>query len=177
MRNSTFKAAIVTALFAGFGVVGLFKDVAPWTASFIVLYALLLVHTFLSVRCFSAIIDPTDKTQLAVDLLLILSYLALGLSIKAWEFLVWWVVLFLFATLKYALLVGRLHHPNLLRRKLVADVSGAGLGVFTLNSWSLFIGFIPGLFFMTEWLVVGLFVIGSLYYFFVRPLYVPDRPV
>ncbi|MCR4256425.1 MAG: hypothetical protein NUW08_01835 [Candidatus Uhrbacteria bacterium] len=174
-HNSTVKASIVTVVFAAFGVAGLLRNDLVLFPELAILYLLLLAHTFLSVRCFSALIDPKDKGQIAIDLVLVACYLMLGLTVKTSEFLVWWLVLFLFAAVKYALLVGRFHYPILLRRKLLADLSGLGLGLFAF--------FIPfyeerfGLatFLMAVWLIVGLFAAGTIYYFFVRPLYVPDK--
>ncbi|HVM90672.1 MAG TPA: hypothetical protein VMU11_02135 [Verrucomicrobiae bacterium] len=125
------------------------------------MYALLLVHTFLSIRCFSQIIDPHDRQQQAVDLLLVVSYFALAQWQSGIPFLSAWVVLFAFATLKYALLVGRSSHTRLLRRKLVADIGGLGLGMFTMFSGSL-----P--------LMFAVFAAASVYYLVLNPLYVLD---
>lgn len=183
-HNSTVKAAIVTVVFAAFGVVGLLRNDLVWFPEFAILYLLLLAHTFLSVRCFSALIDPKDKHQIAIDVVLAACYLMLGLTIKISEFLVWWIVLFLFAAVKYALLVGRFHYPILLRRKLVADVVGIGYGLAFLNPesvvgmknvWDVFryhyVLNIP----VYDWLWVVLFVLATFYYLLVRPLYVPDK--
>lgn len=174
-HNSTVKASIVTVLFAAFGVAGMLKDDLVWFPAFTVLYALLLAHTFLSVRCFSALIDSTDKRQMVIDFVLVLSYLAVGLTMKTSEFWVWWIVLFAFAAVKYALLVGRLHYPVLLRRKLLADLAGLGLGIYAFFSGFYVERFSLPVWLMSEWLMVALFALASAYYFFIRPLYVPDK--
>ncbi len=174
-HNSTVKASVVTVVFAAFGVIGLLKDAQPADVPFMALLALLLAHTFLSVRCFSALIDPKDKRQMVIDVILAVCYLLLGLTIKTSEFLVWWLVLFLFAALKYALLVGRLHYPVLLRRKLLADLAGLGLGLFGFFVPFYVERYALAPYLSSEWLLVGLFGVGTIYYFFVRPLYVPDR--
>lgn len=174
-HNSTIKASIVTVLFAAFGVIGLLRDAQPATLPFLVLFVLILAHTFLSVRCFSALIDSKDKRQMAIDVVLVACYLMLGLTMKTSEFLVWWLVLFLFAAVKYALLVGRLHYPTLLRRKLLADLAGLGLGLFGFFAPFYVERFSLWPILMSEWLIVAFFAAGTIYYFFVRPLYVPDK--
>ncbi len=182
-HNSTVKASVVTVLFAVFGIIGLVTNY--FVQSHAILFALLLVHTFFSVRCFSALIDPKDKRQIAVDSLLVISYLGLALSIGTEYYLLWWVVLFIFASLKYVLLIGRLHYPILLRRKLTADIGGIGFGFGMQYMW-VFFGFHEdyrfffegkwfGILTGFEWIWVGIFAIATTYYFFVRPLYVPDK--
>lgn len=185
IHNSTLKAAMVTVLFAAFGIVGgMIEGSQRAVPSHVALFILLLVHTFFSVRCFSALIDPKDKRQMASDAALVACYFMLGLTIKASEFLVWWIVLFIFASVKYALLVGRFQHPVLLRRKLVADILGVSYGLAFLNpepvvgmknAWDVFRYHYLLHISIYDWLWVGAFALATIYYFFVRPLYVPDK--
>lgn len=180
--DSRVKAAIATAVFALVGVYGVMH--APWhEGSFFAhslgLYLLLLVHTFVSIRCFSALIDPKDKRQITIDVLLVGCYFGLGLSVaQEFFFWYWWCLLFALATLKYAMLVGRLPHPVLLRRKLMADVGGLFLAALYLSVMlgSSFVGAQVGAP-QAGSLVLVLFTLATVYYLFVRPLYIPDTKV
>lgn len=165
IRNSTHKAVLVTALFSVFGLIGLFGS--SWNSFRFVLFALLLVHTFFSVRCFSALIDPRDLRQNMVDVLLVIAYFLTGAFMNSGSlFYMGWIALFFLATLKYILLIGRLDHPKLLRRKLIADVGGLALGFFVFSIW-------PN----SESFVAVLFCLASGYYLLFNPLYVPDEKV
>lgn len=96
-HNSTLKAAVVTSVFSIAAVVGfLFGPRHPYDPTLPIyllgLYILLLIHTFLSVRCFSALIDPKDRRQWLVDFALVCAYLGLAWSITNEVFFwVWWV--------------------------------------------------------------------------------------
>lgn len=179
IRNSTHKAIAVTALFAVFGWLGIrhlsAQNILQTHVIYqLAMYVLLLIHTFFSVQCFSKLIDPKDKQQIAIDALLVLAYFITGTSLwsSTW-FWHAWLILFLFATLKYILLVGRLSQPRLLRRKLMADLGGVML--FFIHVFS--VTYLPArnVFLMNlPWL---LFAIASGYYLLFNPLYVPDEKV
>lgn len=158
-------AIAVTSIFAGFGVIGWLIGNASVFA--IALYLLLLVHTYFSMDCFFRLIDPRDRKQQAVDALLVLCYLALALSFfDIRQFLFAWAVLFCVSAMKYALLIGTLHQPRLLRRKIIANVSALLLAVVAALGSVLINPLVP---------MLVLFASASGYYFFVNPLYAADR--
>ena len=106
------KAIAVTG---GFTAVALFYAwrVRDWDAAapLLVLYAILLVSTYFSIRCFSRITKRGDGVQLMVDLILGVLYLWLASTIAGrgdyvvpYFFLVLSLV-FAVATLKYVLLL------------------------------------------------------------------------
>ena len=186
IRNPSRKALLVTVLFGMFGLAGVMTGSSPVIPSFGILYVLLLCHTYLSVRCFSALTDPKDLSQNVIDLALVVAYLGLALSMNNASFWIWWIALFLFAVIKYALMVGGVHQPKLLRRKLLADAGGALFGLFYLSFPSLadtllhldlsYLYTTPILnLSLFEWTSVLVFGGASVYYFFLRPLYVHDK--
>lgn len=187
IRNPHTKAVAVTVVFALFALVGFLVNGAP-IASFAILYALMLVHTYYSVRCFAALTEHHDRQQNMIDTALVFSYLGLALSMKDASFWIWWIVLFLLAAVKYATMIGRVAHPRLLRRKLLADLGGAAFGVlfvfFTYffetllhtNVTSLAVSKALGMTYF-EWLTVLIFGGMTAYYLFAKPLYVHDDSV
>ena len=182
MSNSTLKASFVTALFAGFGLVGLapfFDHFVPTLWYSAAMYALLLAHTFFSIRCFSHVVNPKDPTQILMDIVLVVCFLNLGfrLGSQSLGLPLAWTLLFVFASLKYALLVGWIPHPHLLRRKLVADIGGIFMGVvfYELVFYASITNIIP--YELPYQIFTFFFLLASGYYFFIRPLYVPDRSV
>ena len=92
------------------------------------------------------------------------------------KFLIAWIMLFALSTIKYTLLLDVLPHPRLLRRKIFANASSIFLGALALTyalhyPTKTYADAHPTV--MTVMLV--LFLLASLYYFFVNPLYRPDR--
>ncbi|MEK7473832.1 MAG: hypothetical protein AAB668_03880 [Patescibacteria group bacterium] len=186
-HNSTLKASIITSIFSVAALIGfLFGPAHPYDPTpqvhLLGLYLLVLAHTFLSVRCFSAIIDPTDRRQWLIDAGLVVSYVGLAWNIKdATSFWLWWFGLFFLATIKYVLLIGRLHHKTLLRRKITADLLGMVFPFVVTYLSILSIKYIPWVeqnrFFSgpVEMGSLAVFALASAYYFFIRPLYVPDK--
>lgn len=161
------KAVLVTGLFTFFGFLGWGWSPKPLAVlPEALLYGLLMVQTWLSLRLFFGLIDPKDKRQQAVNVLLAFAYACLAWSIwnPFWFYFVWTVYFYL-TVLKYVLLVGRFDHRRLLRRKLVADVLGLGMGPLML------VLFLFSSVDVWHWLGVVLFGGGCVYYVFLRPLY------
>lgn len=155
---------VATGLFSLFGLIGVMNS--DWNAFRVVLFIILMIHTFFSVRCFSALINPDDMRQVVIDVVLVFAYFLTGVFITSPLFYIGWVILFSAATLKYILLIGRLNQPHLLRRKLIADVSGLMLGCIALFTWA-----------STEAFITVLFCFASGYYLLFNSLYVADEQV
>lgn len=167
-KQAQTKAVIITAVFSVFGLFGWY--IADWVIALplAIVYGLLMVQTYFSLRLFFQLIDPNDKRQQAIDILLALEYLLLALSmLDAFFFYYVWTGFFITTVMKYVLLVGSFPHPRLLRRKLVANVLGIAMGLFVASlSWFFFS--------YHAWIGVILFGGACLYYLVLRPLYVPD---
>jgi hypothetical protein len=161
------NVALVTGLFTLFGFIGWGRSPEPLAAlPEALLYGLLMVQTWLSLRLFFGLINPKDKRQQAVNVLFVPAYACLAWSIwnPFWFYFVWTVYFYL-TVLKYVLLVGRFDYKRLLRRKLIADVLGLGMGPLMLVLF-LFLSVDAW-----HWLGVVLFGGACVYYIHFRPLY------
>jgi hypothetical protein len=167
------KGTVFTSAFALAGVAAcaLIAPRSPVLAPHGVLYALILLNTFPSIRIFASIQDPRDAFQNGVDIALGFSYVALVLSLgRPWAFPAATVLMFSLATAKYMHLRGRTAHPRLVRRKTVVDILGAvGAGAAMVASafWE------PSL---IHWLWAAGFALAQVHIFLVRPLYVFHSP-
>jgi len=161
------RVALVTGLFTLFGCIGWWWSPDPLAAlPEALLYGLLMIQTWFSLRLFFRLIDPKDKGQQAVNVLLVLAYACLAWSIwNPFWFYFMWTVYFYLTVLKYVLLVGRFDYKRLLRRKLLADVLGMGIGPLMLVS------FLFSSVDAWRWLGLALFGGACAYYIYVRPLY------
>ena len=175
--NPKQKGVLATIVFTLFGVLG--YGFAPDKSAILpeaILYALLMVQTWYSLPLFFSLIDPKDKRQQGMDVVLALAYAGLAWSIHGGIlFYVAWTIFFTLTVLKYSLLVGRFSAQRLLRRKLVANVLGIGMGI--LVPTALLLPALVNNSFQEEgphplrWLGVILFGGACVYYLWLRPLY------
>lgn len=168
-QPANLKAGLVTSLFALFVVASAF--LFPIEPTMLVLHGLILLHTFLSIRCFSALIDVHDLRQWAIDILLVFSYAVFAFAMR--DILLYFVALtwvFFVATMKYALLIGRLQQPILLQRKITADILGMAFGGISYAMTSLNFPYASAV-------LIAIFAAATLYYLIIAPLYVPDHLV
>lgn len=125
--SSSRRAAAATALFAACGAASLLRGPALEAVALplAVSYAVLLLNTFHSIRCFAPLAARGGRSQRAIDAILCLAYIALAASLgDAIRFLFVAALLFGAATLKYAELMrhGAVHATLL--RKLWIDAVG-----------------------------------------------------
>lgn len=158
---------LTTGLFTLFGLMGWILSPNPgavWVQALV--YGLLMVHTWFSVRFFFRLIDPNDRRQRAINGALVFAYALLAWSIRDMRlFYLVWAAFFCLTVFKYVLLVGRFEQPRPLRRKLVADLLGVAMGILmTAMLW-----FWPNQ--PWQWLGLVLFGGSCIYYLFLRPLY------
>lgn len=154
-------------LFTLFGLIGWYASPEPtvvWVQA--VLYGLLMIQTWFSIRLFFTLIDARDARQRAMNVVLVFSYALLAWSIRDIHlFYFAWILLFCFASLKFVLLIDRFKYRRLLRRKLIADLLGVAMGILmtaVLWFWS-----------DQPWQWLGLVLFGGscIYYLLLRPLY------
>ncbi len=134
-RSATQKAALFTAAFAIVGVVIVSRSSESpaflWPCA--VLYILILLNTFYSIRIFASVTPVSDRLQNAIDVILGLLYLWLAWSLGRPEmFAAACVVMFAVATLKYTLLLGHIPHRKLLRHKIQIDAIGTAAAAASL---------------------------------------------
>lgn len=157
----------VIGLFTLFGLMGWYASPEPdmvWVQ--VLVYGLLMINTWFSVRLFFTLIDARDKRQRVMNVFITFAYAFLAWSIRDIQlFYFAWTALFGLASLKFVLLIGRFEHPRLLRRKLVADLFAVLMGLFIVAGLS----YVPDL----PWSWLGLILFGGacIYYLLLRPLY------
>ncbi|MEO8638205.1 MAG: hypothetical protein ABI430_04890 [Candidatus Taylorbacteria bacterium] len=131
-----------------------------------IFYITIVVNTFFSLVLFSSIIPRENVTQKILDGLLIVCYLLLAQGMRdPASFLFFDTLLFIFATAKYAFLLGVVNHPRLLKRKILADLSGVCAGVLAFG------GLVAGYSYVATWALAIVFVIANFILFFIFPLY------
>jgi hypothetical protein len=166
MSKFAKRAISVTGLLTIFLILGVIVN-GSLIPPLLGLYVLVLVHTYFSVKIFSRLISPYTWRQHSVDFVLVLAYLGLALSLKQVQgFFIFWVALFLLASLKYSLEINHFIYPKLLKRKIIADLSGVGLGMVSLVMtpwWS-----------EAAWFAFVLMLLASVYTLILKPLYTTD---
>ena len=128
------KALVVSTVFAAAGVIGWLLANAQLTDAalsmpLLVFYATLTINTYSSIKFFSAIIPTDDVVQRWLDFVLVLIYLTLACSLgKPLWFFFMALFLFIVAPIKYSCLLGRIPHPNLLKRKPSDEIAWGSKG-------------------------------------------------
>jgi hypothetical protein len=167
------KAVLATGFFTAAGIAGLFLSGASWEerAPTALVYAVLVVNTWFSVRFFSRL-PPIDRNELAIDGLLTVLYVALAFAIgRIIPFIAIATVLFFVAVGKYALLLPVLNLPRTLRRKMFIDALGG------LLSLSALIGALLGYELKSAWAFALIFLVANGFLLLVQPMYrVFDSP-
>jgi hypothetical protein len=166
--SATPRAALATAVFAGAGVASMCRGVSDWAISgpLGLSYALLVTNTYFSVRGFGAIIPRELRDQRAIDWTIGAAYVALAASLaNAVLFAAVGTLLFALATLKHALLLGRLDAADLLARKVRVDTLG------TIASALAVVAATSGHEHAAVWALLSLNAIANLYLLWWNPLY------
>ena len=165
--NPNVKSLLATSVFALAGVISVlfYAIVSPFLLPHVIIYAVLVINTFFSIRFWSAL-QPKDVRQLLIDAVLVVSYLALAFSIgKPFNFALAALLLFIVAPLKYILMRGRTPHGALVEHKILLDSLG------TLACIALVIGLFLGNALEVTWLFAIGFTLANLYLLFIRPMY------
>ncbi len=161
------RATLATLFFIAAGVAALLFVAPPneYVLPHSIFYAVLTLNTFFSIKLY-ATIQPNDQHQRIVDFLLVAAYVALAFSIgRAFEFSLVALILFIFATPKYAMMRGKIPHDALLRRKILIDLSGVAFTAVV------FLGTIAGYPLESAWVLAIGFVIANIYHLVINPMY------
>lgn len=165
--HPTTKAVLVTAVFVAVALWALVYRAPshPALAPQLLFYAVLVVNTFLSVRFYSKI-QPENISQAIVDFVLVVTYLALALSLgRPVEFALAAFVLFAVAPVKYLLMRGLIPYDALLRRKILIDISG------TVFCAAVFAGTVAGYPLESAWVLGVGFALANVYHLIIHPMY------
>ena len=167
MHNPTVRAWVATVAFTAAGIAGyLLGERTPYLMPHALFYAVLVLNTFFSIRLFARI-APETVAQKAIDAALVASYFALALSIgDAWLFLLAALVLFVFAPVKYVLMLGSVPHLLYLRKKLLLDLSGTFMSAAALIGALLLADPLQ-----SAWAMTIVFTLANIYLLAIRPMY------
>lgn len=168
MTFATRKAVFVTFCALVGGIVGWLLFVYDWHESLplAIFYALLVVNTYPSVQLFSSIVPQDDGQHALADVILAFIYFFLAASLgQPQQFALCALVLFLVAAGKYALMLHKFPHPELLQRKVRVDLLCALICAGALA------GMLFGYAVYAGWALAIIFALGNIYVLAVRPLY------
>jgi hypothetical protein len=128
-------------------------------------YVLLLIHTFFSIRCFSAVIPASPTSQRVIDTILLILYLALTFLFEyAFAFTATLIIFFALSTLKYHLAPPSPHHAHILRKARINALALMPIAAVALGAYA---GYSPA----ALWGGLAIYLAVSVYLFWIRPLY------
>ena len=165
--SPALKAALATLLFSGVGLITVLFYI-PLTAVALpnaIFYVVLTINSYFSIKLYASI-QPTDAAQRFFDSLLVVIYLALAFAIgHAAVFSSFALLVFVVATPKYALMLGKIPYGPLLRRKILIDLSGV---TFTA---AVFLGTLAGFPLESAWFLAIGFALANIYHLIIHPMY------
>ena len=167
MGNPTVKTWTATIAFSLAGTISalFYSTVSPFLLPHFIIYAVLVVNTYFSIRFWSAL-QPQDSRQLLIDAVLVAAYLTLAFSMgEPTHFPLALAALFVLATFKYVLMRGRILYEAVVERKIRIDALGA------LACAVLIVGAFLGYAFEAAWLFALGFALANVYLLFIRPMY------
>ena len=166
-----FEAAFVSFIFLIAGILSwIFTISAPYVLpALMIFYVILVINTFFSIKLFSSITPPGNKMNNFIDVILFFLYIisAFYLPVPTF-FMLFMLLLFIVATLKYACLLQIVRHTRLLKKKIIVDLMGCVMCAVVL------IAMILGYENEAAWGLAIVFAIANFLLFFVWPLYKLD---
>ena len=165
------KALIVTSVFAFAGILGWYfaESTSPDPLLLLplaIFYATLTVNTYFSVKLFASITPLHDYIHQLFDLLMVAAYFVLAYTFFSPQaFFLAALFLFIFALLKYILLLGVIPHLQLLKRKIIIDLFG------TLLCASVVAGAYLGYVTESAWVLATLFLLANIYLLLINHMY------
>ena len=167
MDNPTVKTWTATIAFSLAGIISalFYSIVSPFLLPHFIIYALLVLNTYFSIRFWSAL-QPQDSRQFLIDAILVLAYLALAFSIGEPTYFAFAAfALFALATFKYVLMRGHTSYEAVVERKIHIDALGA------LACAVLVLGMFLGYALEATWLFAVGFALANVYLLLIRPMY------
>ncbi len=167
MTNPTAKSVLATGVFSLAGIISalFYSVVSPFLLPHFIIYAVLVVNTYFSIRFWSPL-QPNDMRQALIDAVLVLAYLALAFSMGEPTYFAFAAfALFVLAAFKYVLMRGRTSHEAIVERKTFIDALGA------LSCAVLIAGMLLGYALEATWLFAIGFAIANVYLLLIKPMY------
>lgn len=162
------KTIITTCLLSAAGIFGLvYSGIDIYTSlPLIIFYFIITLNTYFSLKLFTSLVLQQTFIQHLVDAALIAFYLMLAFSFNfPVRFIFAVTILFVCATLKYALLLGVIDYPVLLKKKIIIDIMGILLGLTSLG------GILMGYPILSSWYIAIVFALGNIFFLIIRPMY------
>lgn len=167
MDTVSQKTWVATTAFSLAGIISLLfsASVSAYLLPHVIFYVVLVVNTFFSIRFFSRI-APENKSQVAIDTVLVLLYLALAFSMgDPLAFAFFALCLFIAASSKYPLLLLVIPQTNVLKRKILIDLMGTAVCAAVLGATIL------GYASQAAWVAALGFTLANVYLLLIRPMY------
>ena len=167
MINPAAKSVLATSAFSLAGIISVlfYSVVSPFLLPHSIIYALLVLNTYFSIRFWSAL-QPQDSRQFLIDAILVLAYLALAFSMGEPAYFAFAAfTLFALATFKYVLMRGRTPYEAVVERKTGIDALGA------LACAVLVLGMFLGYPLEATWLFAIGFTLANVYLLLIKPMY------
>lgn len=167
MSNPAAKSVLATTVFSLAGIISalFYSVVSPFLLPHFIIYAVLVVNTYFSVRFWSAL-QPQDSRQFLIDGVLVVAYLALAFSMGEPVYFAFAAfTLFVLATFKYVLMRGRTSYEAIVERKTGIDA----LGAFACAA--LILGMFLGYALEATWLFAVGFAVANVYLLLIKPMY------
>jgi hypothetical protein len=168
MTREIRLALFAVSIFSLAGIVGWFTFVTDARESLplAIIYGLLVINAFPSIKLFASIARREDGRNALADVLIFASYIFVAASLgQPAQFALCATVLFLVAAGKYALLLHDIPHPDLLQRKLRVDLIGAFICASALAV--MLFGYVSE----SSWALATIFILANIYVLGIRPLY------
>lgn len=167
MSNPSLKTWAATIAFSLAGLLSLlfYALISSVLLPHVIFYVVLVINTFFSVRFFSRI-APENKSQLAIDTVLVLLYIALAFSLgRPITFAFFALCLFIAASTKYPLLLLVIPQTDVLKRKILIDLMGTATCAAILGLTLL------GFALEAAWIFAVSFTLANIYLLLIRPMY------
>lgn len=167
MTNPAVKTWTATIAFSLAGIISVlfYSVVSPFLLPHFIIYAVLVVNTYFSIRFWSAL-QPQDTRQLLIDAVLVLAYLALAFSMgEPVYFALAAFALFALAAFKYVLMRGRTSYEAVVERKIFIDALGA------VACAVLILGMFLDYALEATWLFAIGFTLANVYLLAIKPMY------
>lgn len=166
---------IVVGFFTLFFVIGLWLARAQISSSLqvILFHAILLVNTYFSIQCFGKMTPENATSQKVIDILLVILYVLLPFTFSYVSLYILIVLLlFVVATAKYVFLLGVISDLQLLKRKILIDLSGVTWNYLVFLFGSLGLMSID----LLLWIWVIVFAGMNIYFLKIKPMYCLTAP-
>ena len=163
--SEKLKTYIFTIAFSIIGGTMIWKNNNYETLPLTLFYIILLINTFFSIEFFARITPKRRSDQYIIDFLMGIIYLILILNLgNEGMYLLLATILFIVATLKYALLL-EVVALKTLKKKIIIDLLGGIACALALA------GFLLGYGEVTNWLWVLVFLFANIYLLAIKPMY------